>query len=388
MSVTAAEQDFVQGPHDGSGETIGVVLLNLGGPERVEDVRPFLYNLFSDRLIIRLGPAFLQRPIAWMIAKRRAPKSQGYYRQIGGGSPLNAITADQCRALETSLTAHGPFRVGMVMRYWHPFAAEVLPGLLAQGVSKLVALTLYPHYSIATTGSSLRDLRDYLARQPKAVEVLEIDAWPDNSAYVDCLVERIRECLYSKLTNHPLPAGEAAPPPPPVRHQRGLNRALPSPASGGGGDLEVDGIGEVVYSAHSLPVKFIQEGDPYVDHLKRTIAAVEAKTGKQGHLCFQSRSGPVEWLTPSTPETIEKLARQGCRRIVMVPISFVSDHVETLCEIDIQYRELAAGLGVELIRTRSLNTDPAFIAGLKGLVLSSCQAKGWRLFSAAKNPDV
>ena len=141
--------------------------------------------------------------------------------------------------------------------------------------------------------------------------------------------------------------------------------------------MEAYDRGEVVYSAHSLPVKFIQEGDPYVDHLKRTIAAVEAKTGKQGHLCFQSRSGPVEWLAPSTPETIEKLAQQGCRRIVMVPISFVSDHVETLCEIDIQYRDLAASLGVELVRTRSLNTDPAFIAGLKGLVLSSCQAKGW-----------
>lgn len=331
QSVLKSDKDSVQSPLDG--ETIGVVLLNLGGPERVEDVRPFLYNLFSDRLIIRLGPAFLQRPIAWMIAKRRAPKSQGYYRQIGGGSPLNTITAEQCRALEASLAGQAPFQVRMVMRYWHPFADEVLPALLAQGVSKLVALTLYPHYSIATTGSSLRDLRDYLAGQPQPVDLLEIDSWPDNEAYVDCLAERIME-------------------------------------------LEGNGT-EVVYSAHSLPVKFIDEGDPYVDHLKRTIAAIEVKTGKQGHLCFQSRSGPVEWLAPSTPETIAKLAGQGCRRIVMVPISFVSDHVETLCEIDIQYRDLAASLGVELIRTRSLNTDPAFIAGLKGLVLSSCQAKGW-----------
>ncbi len=316
-------------------ETIGVVLLNLGGPERVQDVRPFLYNLFSDRLIIRLGPAFLQRPIAWLIAKRRAPKSQGYYRQIGGGSPLNRITGEQCRALEEALAASGPFRVGMVMRYWHPFAPEVMPGLLAQGITKLLALTLYPHYSIATTGSSLRDLREYLATQAKGVELLEIASWPDNESYVHCLAERIMEGVAG---------GEAS---------------------------------EVVYSAHSLPVKFITEGDPYVEHLRRTISAIEAKTGKQGHLCFQSRSGPVEWLAPSTPETLEKLSRQGCRRVVMVPISFVSDHVETLCEIDIQYRELAASLGIELVRTRSLNTDPAFIASLKGLVLSACQAKGW-----------
>lgn len=317
------------------GKDVGVILLNLGGPEKVEDVRPFLYNLFSDRLIIRLGPALLQKPIAWMIAKRRAPKSQGYYRQIGGGSPLNTITANQCRALEVELSAHGSFRVGMVMRYWHPFANEVIPALLAQGVTRLVALTLYPHYSVATTGSSLKDLKDYLARQSTPTELLEIDSWPDDPAYVECLAARISEALAS---------GEEA---------------------------------EVVYSAHSLPVKFIEEGDPYVDHLKRTIAAIESKTGKQGHLCFQSRSGPVEWLAPSTPETIERLAGLGCRRMIMVPISFVSDHVETLCEIDIQYRELAAGLGVDLVRTPSLNTDPAFIKGLTGLVLSSCQAKGW-----------
>ncbi|MDD5758542.1 MAG: ferrochelatase [Desulfobulbaceae bacterium] len=358
-------------------ETIAVVLLNLGGPERVEDVRPFLYNLFSDRLIIRLGPAFLQRPIAWMIAKRRAPKSQGYYRAIGGGSPLNAITADQCRALETSLADHAPFRVGMVMRYWHPFAGEVLPALLANGVSKVVALTLYPHYSVATTGSSIRDLREYLAAQPKAVEVLEIDSWPDEPAYVDCLAERIMEALRGGGDSSCSGAEKIVSPSLPDQNQRGVNRVQPSAVGGRGGALEADGRVEVVYSAHSLPVKFVEEGDPYVDHLKRTIAALEAKTGKQGHLCFQSRSGPVEWLAPSTPETIEKLAAEGCRRIVMVPISFVSDHVETLCEIDMQYRDLAAGLGVELIRTRSLNTDPAFIAGLKGLVLSACQGKGW-----------
>lgn len=318
-----------------SGKTVGVILLNLGGPERVADVRPFLYNLFSDRLIIRLGPALLQKPIAWLIAKRRAPKSQGYYRQIGGGSPLNSITANQCRALEADLSGHGLFQVGMVMRYWHPFASEVIPKMLAQGITRFVALTLYPHYSIATTGSSLKDLKEYLATQSTSVELVEIDSWPDDPAYVDCLAARVSEALGP------------------------------------------DEVAEVVYSAHSLPVKFIEEGDPYVDHLKRTIAAIEARTGKQGHLCFQSRSGPVEWLSPSTPETIERLAGLGCRRIVMVPISFVSDHVETLCEIDIQYRALAAGLGVDLIRTPSLNTDPVFIKGLKGLVLSSCTAKGW-----------
>lgn len=315
---------------------IGVVLLNLGGPERVEDVRPFLYNLFSDRLIIRLGPSFMQKPIAWWIAKTRAPKSQGYYRQIGGGSPLNLITAQQCGALEESLADVGAFRVVMAMRYWKPYAKEVLDDLAAQGVKRLVALTLYPHYSVATTGSSLKDLQDELAARPGCFEMVKIASWPEQKEYVRCLAQRI-------IDGEPVQEGT-----------------------------------EVVYSAHSLPVKFIHEGDPYLEHLKRTIAAVETITGVKGHLCFQSRSGPVEWLSPSTPETIEKLAQNGCKRILMVPISFVSDHVETLCEIDIQYAELAKGLGVELRRTVSLNTDPLFIQGLKALVVDACEEKGWR----------
>jgi len=315
---------------------IAVILLNLGGPERIEDVRPFLYNLFSDRLIIRLGPSFMQKPIAWWIAKTRAPKSQGYYRQIGGGSPLNKITGEQCRALEQTLNGDAEaFKVVMAMRYWKPYAREVLADLAAQGVTRLVALTLYPHYSIATTGSSIRDLEEVISERAEKFDLIEITSWPDQKNYVDCLVERIRAGIDQK------------------------------PGT------------EVVYSAHSLPVKFIEEGDPYLDHLKSTIRAVEEKTGVKGHLCFQSRSGPVEWLSPSTPETIEALARKGCKRILMVPISFVSDHVETLCEIDIQYKELARSHGVELVRTPSLNTDPQFIMALKELVLSACRDEGW-----------
>jgi len=317
-------------------QKIAVVLLNLGGPERIEDVRPFLYNLFSDRLIIRLGPSFMQKPLAWWIAKTRAPKSQEYYRQIGGGSPLNRITGEQCKALEQLLNGNtGNFRVVMAMRYWRPYAKEILANLAAQGVTRLVALTLYPHYSIATTGSSLRDLQEVMAEMAEPFDLVEIASWPDQKEYIDCLVQRIQAGLQQKEKT------------------------------------------EVVYSAHSLPVKFIEEGDPYLEHLKRTIQAVENKTGAKGHLCFQSRSGPVEWLSPSTPDTIKELAQKGCQRILMVPISFVSDHVETLCEIDIQYKELAVSHGIELIRTPSLNVDPLFIASLKELVLSACREKGW-----------
>ena len=298
-----------------------IVLLNLGGPETVDDVRPFLYNLFSDRLIIRLGPPFLQRPIAWWIAKKRAPKSREYYRQIGGGSPLSRITREQCRALSRTL---GGVPVEMAMRYWRPFSREVVARLHAAGVRRLHAVTLYPHYSIATTGSSLVDLRAAIADLAPDMELTTVESWPDHPGYIDCLAKRIIATLDA-------------------------------------------GGGEVVYSAHSLPVKFIKEGDPYVDHLQRTIAAVEKVTGKTGHLCYQSRSGPVEWLAPSTPETIERLARQGCKRVVMVPISFVSDHVETLCEIDIQYRDQARKLGMELVRVPVFNADADFIEVLAAL---------------------
>jgi ferrochelatase len=308
-------------------EKIAVILLNLGGPEKLADVRPFLYNLFSDRQIIRLGPSFLQKPIAWWIAKRRAPTSRGYYEQIGGGSPLNRITQEQCHELESVLSKDGDYKVFMAMRYWPPYADEILAKIRGAGISKIVALTLYPHYSIATTGSSITDLHAAAQDMDGSFEIVEIDAWPEQPRYIKCLVDRITAGLQESPENT-----------------------------------------EVVYSAHSLPVKFIDEGDPYVDHLKKSICAIEEKTGVKGHLCFQSRSGPVEWLAPSTPEMIEQLAKTGCKRILMVPISFVSDHVETLCEIDIQYRELVENQGMQFARTPSLNTDPGFIKALADLV--------------------
>ena len=316
--------------------TIGVVLLNLGGPERLDDVEPFLYNLFSDRQIIRLGPKFLQKPLARLIARRRAPKSREYYRQIGGGLPLARITAAQAAALEKALAEHGRFRVKVAMRYWPPYAREVLAGLAADGIHNLVALTLYPHYSVATTGSSLDDLHKAAAAMPGQFTVIDIPSWPTQADYVRALADNI-------LAGY---------------------RAMGEDAA------------QVVYSAHSLPVSFIEEGDPYLDQLKETMVAVEKLTGLAGRLCFQSRSGPVRWLAPSTPEMLAELAGQGVKAVLMVPISFVSDHVETLYEIDIQYRRLAEDLGLKLARAASLNDRPLFIAGLRDLVLDACRANG------------
>lgn len=309
----------------------GVVLLNMGGPEKPEDVRPFLYNIFSDREIIRLGPSFLQKPLAWYIARKRAPKSAATYAQIGGGSPITRITRAQQQALEERLTQEGRFTVVTAMRYWHPTTAEALTQLMDTGIERLVALSLYPHFSCATSGSSINELKRCLLDQPDTWELTEIGSWPNHPGYISCLADKVSKGL-TQFGNDPV---------------------------------------EIVYSAHSLPVSFIEEGDPYVDHLHKTIDALEEITGRQGRLCYQSRSGPVQWLAPSTPDTIRQLSEEDCTNILMVPISFVSDHVETLVEINIQYREMAAEYGIRLETTESFNDDPAFIEALKDIVLGA-----------------
>jgi ferrochelatase len=301
----------------------------MGGPNTLDDVHPFLFNLFSDREIIRLGPPFMQKFLASLIARRRAPKSRKIYAQIGGGSPLKAITTRQALALEQALAGDGQYRVAIAMRYWPPYAAEAISGLMRQGVGHLTLLTLYPHYSKATTGSSFAEIERCLDRLAPDIPRTAIPSWPVQPQYVQALAGNILDGLRSF-------AGEET---------------------------------VVVYSAHSLPTSFIKDGDPYVVHLEQTIAAVEILTGLPGRLCYQSRSGPVEWLAPSTPEMLKQLAAEGCRNILMVPLSFVSDHIETLYEIAILYRQQASELGMRLEPCRSLNTDPLFIDGLRQLVL-------------------
>lgn len=308
----------------------GIILLNMGGPEKQEDVKPFLNNLFADRDIIRLGPSFLQKFIGRYIAHKRAPKSRSIYRKIGGGSPLKKITFAQAAALEKTLneTETDEFVVTVAMRYWPPYADQAVEKLLEHDVDQITALTLYPHYSRATTGSSIAELKKSLARQAPTLSVRYIDSWPDQASYIKVLAQSITSGL-AEFEGQPV---------------------------------------EVVYSAHSLPTSFIKEGDPYVDHLMRTIQAVEHITKQKGRICYQSRSGPVEWLSPSTPDMIKKLASENCKNILMVPISFVSDHVETLYEIDILYCQQAQNLGITLRSSASMNTNPLFIQSLKELV--------------------
>ena len=312
------------------GKKTGVLLLNLGGPQQTADIKPFLVNLFSDRQIIRLGPALLQPLIARFIAHRRAPKSMANYARIGGGSPILTRTREQAKALEKRLAHKGDFLVRPCMRYWQPFAQEALAELRAAGVEHCIALPLYPHYSIATTGSSLADLERSMRLYPP-ISCSLIRAWPEQPEYIAALAKRVEEGLAFFQNTE-------------VR---------------------------LLYSAHSLPQRFIDEGDPYVEDLKKTIAAIEKLTGKKGELCYQSRSGPVAWLGPSTPETIRRCAAEGTQNLLILPLSFVSDHVETLVEIDMDYRDLAEGLGMRFHSTRALNDDPLFIEGLARLVLEA-----------------
>lgn len=329
-------------------EPVAVLLLNLGGPDSLDAVRPFLFNLFSDREIIRLGPAFMQKPLAWLISGLRHEKTEGYYRLIGGKSPILDITTAQAKALENELgqeakgAQRADCRVFIGMRYWHPLIEEIVPEIHAEKIRRLVVLSLYPHYSIATTGSSLSKLNEVVSRfGSDPFEMVTVTSWQDHPLYIDALVEKI---------------------------EQGISAFRPVSRTG---DVRV------LFSAHSLPQKFIAEGDPYVEHIQRTITEITKRTEIAWDLSYQSKSGPVKWLEPSTDEMIETLARQGVKNLLVVPISFVSDHIETLYEIDILYKNLAASRGMRLERAGSLNTSPLFISGLADIVRKAIKEAGW-----------
>ncbi len=319
-------------------EKIAVMLFNLGGPDSLQAVKPFLYNLFSDRDIIKLGPPFLQKPIASLIANIRSKKTMDAYSLIGGKSPILDITFSQAKALEDSLNKEigldVQFKVYVGMRYWHPFIHDVIKQIHGEGIKKVIALSLYPQYSIATTGSSLKVIEDSIKQFN--LECFYIRSWFDNYLYIDAMVEKIKEGLKSF-------------------------------------QAEIDLKTPVLFSAHSLPQRFIDEGDPYLKETKGTIEKILEKIDIEWHLSFQSKSGPVKWLEPSTEEMIYRLSKRGVKNLLIVPISFVSDHIETLYEIDIVYKKMAEELGINLKRTESLNTSPKFIEALKNMVIKAIE---------------
>jgi ferrochelatase len=276
------------------------------------------------------------------------------YSQIGGKSPILDITTAQAKALEKALNEQSAvsgqqsagglnpslsFKVYIGMRYWRPFVKDTLAKIIEDGIEHLIVLSLYPHYSKATTGSAIADFKKVLSKLATRNSQLTtqfIDRWYDFPPYIDSLAELISEGMK---------------------------------------EFEVNDF-DMLYSAHSLPQSFIDEGDPYLEHINATIAAVNSSLATRNslpvnwYLSFQSKTGPVKWLEPSTGETIIRLAKEGCKNLLVVPISFVSDHIETLYEIDILYKKLAEKHGINLARCRSLNTYDKFILAMKQLIMA------------------
>ncbi len=307
-----------------------VVLMNLGGPDSPAAVRPFLYNLFSDRAIIRL-PGWLRLPLAWLIAARRAPTAREIYAHLGGASPLLANTEAQARALETALgTNHRCF---IAMRYWHPFTDAVVAAVKAWQPDQIILLPLYPQFSTTTTASSLAVWHREATRHKLVSVVRMVRSFPTEAGFVAALAGATAEALDAAAV------GSAA-----VR---------------------------LLFSAHGLPLKIVQAGDPYPGEVERTAAAVVealARPGLDWQVCYQSRVGPLAWLGPSVDDELQRAGRDGVA-VVVVPISFVSEHSETLVELDRDYRLLAERCGVPgYYRVPTVGTDPRFIAALVELV--------------------
>lgn len=324
---------------------IAVLMLNLGGPSRLDEVRPFLRNLFGDREIIRFpGGAAGQRLFAWWISRRKAPESRRNYAAIGGGSPLLRWTTLQGEAMKARVERSLPVEILPLpcMRYWHPRAAEALARAREWRAEHIVAFPQYPHYSTTTTGSSLRELRAEAAAVGLSTPITEIASWHDHGGYVEALAECVRA---------------------------GVDE-VPAERRAGA---------KVVYSAHSLPMKFVRAGDPYPEQVRATAALVHAQSGlpQRWEVSWQSKVGPLEWLGPGSIERIEALPGEGVRDVVIVPITFVNDHIETLQELDMDLRERAAAAGIRtFVRAPSLNVRPAFVDALAGLLGGHLREQG------------
>jgi len=310
---------------------IAVVAFNLGGPDRPEAVEPFLFNLFNDPAIMGL-PWPLRPLLAKLISRRRGPVARDIYAKIGGGSPLLPLTREQTSALEAALAGEDEVKVFIGMRYWHPMSDEAARAVKAFGADEVVLLPLYPQYSTTTTASSLRDWRRAAKAAGLEVPTSAVCCYPTEPGFV---------------------AAEAE-----------LVAAAVDRAAGAGRP-------RVLFSAHGLPKRVIDKGDPYAWQVERSTAAVVAAMGRDDfdwRVSYQSRVGPLEWIGPATDTEIERAGRDKVP-LVVVPIAFVSEHSETLVELDIEYGELARESGVPVYeRVPAVGTHPRFIEGLARLV--------------------
>jgi ferrochelatase len=320
---------------------LGVILLNMGGPTSLDAVRPFLENLFLDREIISFGPMeFARKPLARFIAKKRAEIVKKNYAMIGGKSPIAELSIAQGEALQKALAAHYGdgvrISVEVGFSYWHPFIAEAMEKLDKDGYTSVFLMPLYPHYSKTTTGSCLKTWRDlHRARGNHRFKVQSVKAYPLEDAFIDAISERIDEGL----------------------------RLFPE-----------DRRSRVTlqFSAHGTPVSLVEQGDPYSHQIRATMEEIMRRRsdGLPYHLSFQSKVGPAKWLTPGTVEKTRELAAAGVRDLLVIPIAFVTDHIETLHELGIDLRKDALHAGIENFHVMpALNTSEKYIASLAGQII-------------------
>jgi ferrochelatase len=307
-----------------------VVLMNLGGPDRLEAVQPFLFNLFSDPAILRL-PALVRLPLAQIIAWRRSPVAREIYRKLGGGSPLLANTGAQARALETVL---GPqHRCFVAMRYWNPTSDQTAREVADWAPDEVVCLPLYPQFSTTTTASSLAAWCTSAKQRRIECPTRVVCCYPSDPGFVEALAGMIRPALSSAASHEKPP--------------------------------------RLLLTAHGLPKRIVQAGDPYPNQVETTaLAVVDAlnRPGLDWTVCYQSRVGPLEWIGPATDDEIRRAGRDRVP-VVVAPISFVSEHSETLVELDLDYRDVAAASGVPVYhRVPTVGAEPGFIHSLATLV--------------------
>jgi ferrochelatase len=313
-----------------------IVLFNLGGPDDLDAVKPFLYNLFSDRDIFKIPIG--QKLFAKLLSGLRAPKVKERYKKIGGKSPINEWSQLQRSMLEQELQkVVSGVRVYNAMRYWHPTIEDIAKQIARKSFDNIVLLPLYPHYSKTTTGSSFNEWqRVYLGDTQRVTYIYD---YFDNPKYIAALNERIDEAI--------------------MRFPEDVR----------------DGI-QIVFSAHGTPKRLVKQGDPYTAQIKETVACVmKARNfSHEYHLCFQSKVGPAKWLEPSTENMIKVLGAKRKRQLLIVPVSFVSDHIETLFELEFEYRRIAGKADIEnYVVMQGLNDSKTFIAALKELAAQALQ---------------
>ncbi len=316
---------------------IAVVLFNLGGPDSLDSVRPFLRNLFGDRAIIGL-PALIRLPLAWYIAKTRNPISSEMYERIGGKSPIVEETRAQANALEAALKSHGhDAKCFIAMRYWHPFTDGAVAAVKAWKPEQIVLLPLYPQFSTTTTRSSLQEWQRAARKAKLTIPAHGVCCYPDEPGFVTALSNRVKDAL--------------------AKTKPGVSY-------------------RILFSAHGLPKRTVVKGDPYPSHMEKTVHAVAEKILSPQNftdwlVCYQSRVGRLEWIGPETEAEVHRAGVDG-KGLIVVPVAFVSEHSETLFELDLQYGELATKLKLpDYIRAPTVRVDGDFIEGLAKMTLKA-----------------